>query len=822
MGTIIVVENLFEPQEATRHEWDGPYIDWLQVHYPSGFQQKHYTYFGNSLLAVENYDRVIGEDDRIVLVFTPGAPAIAAAGAYLASLSIGTILATAAISAAVSLALNFVFSKLFPTKNPAADATSASVPAAGSTYSLSIPTNRIRLGEPIPVIYGDVLWAPDICSYPYGRFINNDHYVYILLCLGQGLFSDIALQIADTPVAQMPPGIVEYKIHGPSDHNLRLNSIETAWGAKGFMENVDTSVEVADQELIAGVEESYILTVGPGGVATSAIGFGPLVVPGAIVKVEIARLNSGDRTIVNVQFNNRITVNPAYITGWILPPTPVTPQITKSGMTLRVTWSSSTVVPTAAEFQSSNPGVVYTDTIKFTINNVSYTVLGEITGGYGTRDVMFNVTDWGGADSVLNPDVVTNVSALELEFEAQKELTASISIATAQIIGPFVVSRPGTAVRSVELDLQFPGGLYGIDETSGNLIWATCTLAYKLDMIDDNGVVTVPGLWYEFSYSGISNTPRRETLLLYPASGRYRVQVKRVSPKSNKVADKSDVLWTGLRGVLVNDPNQVVYGDTTLISVVIKATNGLASDATNRIGVRCRRLINGANTSNPADFLPDILTNTIYGAGRPATEVDTVANADLRAWANGKNGFNGVFDQATNVWSAMQAVTTPVQANPVTYGAQVSSVIDRPLGTHKFLFSENNIVKSTMEYGWQFVEIDGPDGFEVEYRRTIDWVADYVTHPAAAINPEKVVLFGCTDATTALAHAKYLWQRKLYRRKYCSFSTELEGHLPQLGDKIRVTHVLGGTEDYVVGSIESQDKFRFKIEAYKYAPEVFT
>ena len=120
----------------------------------------------------------------------------------------------------------------------------ASLPQASPTYSLTAQGNQARLGLPIPVQYGRLKFYPDLAAQPYTEFANEDQYLYQLLCLGVGDYSVEAISIEDTPISSFAE--VETQLVGPGQ---AVTLFPTA---------VDTSVEVAGQELTGARDGTYV------------------------------------------------------------------------------------------------------------------------------------------------------------------------------------------------------------------------------------------------------------------------------------------------------------------------------------------------------------------------------------------------------------------------------------------------------------------------------------------------------------------------------------------------------------------------------------
>ena len=266
--------------------------------------------------------------------------------------------------------------------------------------------------------------------------------------------------------------------------------------------------------------------------------------------------------------------------------------------------------------------------------------------------------------------------------------------------------------------------------------------------------------------------------------------------------------------------------DVTLVSMRVRASNGLASDAITKMGFDVTRLLpNGKDSSNPAVVYEDIVTNGVYGAMRPASELDTPAISELETWAKTQPGFNAIFDFSTGVWDAITTVLRPYKARPVTLGPLFSQVIDKPR-TPVAVFTDSNedqkgaIVLDSMEFGWQFAQEGEEDGFEIEYRDPRDWIARYVRYPANCVNPLQENLMGCTDPAQALDYAEYKWRLREYRREFLTFQVELEGHLVQVGDRITLDHGMT-QDDYVVGAVRPSDQYRVTLETFNYSEDVW-
>ena len=814
MGWVTVVENLAEPQSAITEEWSDSYIEFLELQYPNGFTCPHRSYLNGGELKVVDYDVVLGDDDRVVLVITPADPI--------------SLIATALISIAVSFAVNYVVNKLFPPKKPAsAELASAETPTAGTVYSLTVPTNSAKLGDPIPVIYGRVMATPDIASFAYSYFLNNQNIVDVMLCLGNGEFDIHEVYISSTPASQMNPGSFGYVPFAKSAHQETFGNIQWWYHNAGqpiFYENVSTSVEVSGQILTPGQTNSALASTNSSGQLVL-----PSPLPGGVVighyvyptSALYQRFNKDSHPITAIDASRTVITSSlpwyyAYSLVWN------TVGVTKYyyDPSMNELWLYHDGAAISNSLASSNTTGVYMDTITILNDTNEVTTVQGVfigNGGAGTAEIYrIDPNTFTGVPLIANGTPPTPANSITIVFHVDNTLYVAVPTGGFRF-GPYAAAAPDTLTSEIHIDLIMPDGLYWMADDGG--LWRnTVELIVEITPINDAGEAIGAATYESIVISEATNTPIRRTYMYVRSVGRYAVSMWRSTASSGRAQDRDAVHWYGLKAVLYSTGR--VYGDTTLLTCRFVSSEAVSGDITNRIGVDCTRLLPvGGASSNVADHVRDIVTNTVYGGKRPVGEIDAPALTELRA---ASKGFNGIFDQKISLWSALEAVMQPTRASPVTDGQLISAVIDAAQTTPKFAFTQSNIVKDSVSYEWSFDQVGDKDGFEVEWRNPVTWVAEYEIYPSSSIDPESVTLMGCTSASIAQAHAKYLWQRRLYNRKTVKFKTELDGHLPQLNDKISVTTDLGGAEDYLVVTVSYPDEFHAELECVKYDARVYS
>jgi predicted phage tail protein len=292
---------------------------------------------------------------------------------------------------------------------------------------------------------------------------------------------------------------------------------------------------------------------------------------------------------------------------------------------------------------------------------------------------------------------------------------------------------------------------------------------------------------------------------------RYKVKVTAQYKITDSQRLQNKVSLTGVKASINGYNGLQSYGDSTLLAVRIKATNGIATQSQNQLRVRAKRRITKLDgtvgtTSNPADIAHDILTNTDYGASQSDRTTGTDVFLDHAnftdchgLWEGYKTdptnypAFNGSFATANTVWDALQSALSVAVTKPLMHHGQVRLSRDALKPTRSFMFNSNNIVLDSLTANYSLSSENEEDHVEVEYRN------DDLMEPAYAIYPKtlsgggtprspfKVKLFGCTNGAYAAKYARLVYNRRLYQRKSVSFDTEMDGMLPMVGDRILVS-----------------------------------
>lgn len=632
---------------------DGSVIDFLEAQFPDGFAgQAALVTLDGVPVDPEDFDRVTPADGELVLALTP---------AGFDPLTIALIVVA---SVAISLGLTMLFMPRVPTAGSADD--------PQSVYSVSAQANKAKVGGVIPVPFGRCVWTPDYASQSYRVYENNQETRYFLLCAGQGEIDVQSVRLGETPLTDLPPGLVRYEVFPPARHGGRLGAVD---GEFGCHENVVTSGDVSDQELeppkkfqsratasFAGNE----LTFQDSGVAGQARAGDTLVIRKAP--------NNGDFVVTAVN-GARVTVTPAFSRS--------------AGMT------------------------------------------------------QFDLAIVGGA-SLFS--------------------------------GPFVANPPGTRTRTLELDIEFPGGLHTTDD-AGKLLPVSATFEAVVQQLGDEGGLIGGAQTFALTVTSATRTPQRRSWRLGGlAPGRYSVLLWR-RDFEDRARQVDRTVWTGLKAYIDYGPAPA-YGDVTLLAIAVNGAQELSSRSQTRIFAetfaRIETVAGGrALSANPADVITDIVTRASYGAGQArAAALDLPALAAFHARQSGRSGFNGVFDRRMTVWDALRDVAIVARALPHPMGSRLSIVEDAPRPMRASLVTPDLIARDTFQLTAHFKPPGGDDGVQVEYSDPATFQARTALWPPQAVRPRTVQVRGLADGAEALAMAKYIYRQEEGRALEVKFGME--------------------------------------------------
>lgn len=374
-------------------------------------------------------------------------------------------------------------------------------------------------------------------------------------------------------------------------------------------------------------------------------------------------------------------------------------------------------------------------------------------------------------------------------------------------VGHFFVNALDTQINQIGIDIIAPAGMYSAND-SGGLDARSAT--FQVEASEFN---TTTGLLGPFvvvlteTISAASSTAIRKTYKIAVTAGRYAVRMKRFDAKDESARAGNSIVWAGMRGYIPGNQN---YGGITTIAMVMKASNNLSSASSRRVNCKVQRKLKTWNpatgwsagtvaTRSIAWALADI-AKADYGLKLRDAQMDLQGFYELeQQYANRTTAFgaaNGdycdmIFDNRVSAWEAMANIAQCGRAMPVLQGALLRVVRDTQQAIPTALFCARNIVKGTFTINYMMPTEATADSVIVEWidKDSLLPKETQATLPGGSTdNPARVKMPGISSQAHAYREAITLAAVNRYRRKVVTFQTELEGHIPSVGDLIAVSH----------------------------------
>lgn len=370
-------------------------------------------------------------------------------------------------------------------------------------------------------------------------------------------------------------------------------------------------------------------------------------------------------------------------------------------------------------------------------------------------------------------------------------------------VGPFNVSAPETTVSQIAADVVLPKGLYYAND-EGGLSKRSVKFKFIATQIDDYGFDIPGGTVFESPEEVIqaaTTTAIRKTYKYDLPPGRYKVKAIRTNTKATGSRTGNDIVWASLRGYI--DGGKDTYPGMTLLAVKMLATDNISQQSSRKVNIEVTRKLripywdsasqayawSAPTATRSAAWAIADMTVAKYGAGVPDYRLDIgqLINLDSVASARG-DYFDAIFDGVQTYWDALTAVARSVRAKPFIQSGVLHFVRDQLQTLPTAMFTSRNIVQKSFKITYVMPAEDSADSVEVEYFDNKIWKNRTVvcSVDGAVDKPAKVKAFGITERDHAWREGMYMAYANKYRRKEIIFETELEGHIPSLGDLIAI------------------------------------
>lgn len=367
-------------------------------------------------------------------------------------------------------------------------------------------------------------------------------------------------------------------------------------------------------------------------------------------------------------------------------------------------------------------------------------------------------------------------------------------------IGPFVLSKPGTAAYAVEIDVLFPAGLYfQHDPPEG----ATVEFLFEAQAIDNSGNPT--GDYFtvvEESLTLATLQPQSFTYRFnFPTPGRYRVHGRRTNAKGMTQNSPCFAVWGSMRGFL---PNKGIYPDCTMMSFFATSDANLNGSSSREITVVKTRKVpiwdpdtetwsENTATRSPA-WAAAYIARSSNGGSLADSRVDLAKLAALDAtWASRGDNFDGIFDTQQSLYDAIQSVVQVGRTRMIMVGSTMTFVRDEQRTVPRTAFSPRTMLPETFELDYTLPDVNAVQSLAVTYIDERIWSDHQVLCKFDASDDTletatPITFFGIVDYDHAWREGMGMIAASRYRRRAPAFRTELDGRVCQFGDLAVLSH----------------------------------
>lgn len=389
-----------------------------------------------------------------------------------------------------------------------------------------------------------------------------------------------------------------------------------------------------------------------------------------------------------------------------------------------------------------------------------------------------------------HPTIVTR------RYTTAAEVTGN-EVQEGRITGPFVGSRPQTKCTSIGIDVAFSRGLATYD-SSGNPGNKSVSWRVEVRSVDDFGSGITP--WSILATETVTKAQTKPLRLTYnydlPVPIRPQVRLVRTTPFDDNSRVANTLEWVALRCEI--EAPFTLCPTATHLEIKMRATQQLSGLTQRRIAVISRRKLriwNGTTwsaptvTRNPAWALADKWTSLAYGDKYPEDRCDLDSLLLYAAkWGARQDRFDGVFDTTYESFQADQMIAQSGRAAVFRRGGVMTLTRDESKSMPVTAYTARNIDPGSMSIEYSFPNESTPDGVIVEFWHNRSWDWQEIVCPAPGVTTpvraQRVKLFGVTGPTHARREGLYQAANSYYRRRFASFTTELEGMLPAFGSAV--------------------------------------
>lgn len=422
-------------------------------------------------------------------------------------------------------------------------------------------------------------------------------------------------------------------------------------------------------------------------------------------------------------------------------------------------------------------------------------------------------------DITINGNPVANYDGVEVETrtgtmtqsvlpwfnDAITESTEGVTVQLSTTWYAAVLDQTG--VTKLGFGVQCPGGL-GHANNSNGLDPVTVQVQFQYRMYGATD-------WVDLGTVSITGSKREAIMRYYEfqvPAGRHEVRYRHpVAPPSTTL----DISTTWLEYI-----HEIIPDDFRLPGCALLAIRALPTDKLNgsaptvRCGVRrnTAMLPNGSGgtvsrpLSNPAWMALEVLTDDVWGAGEPASNIDIASFTDAATWCDQKNIAGRMYwDKQMRVGTAVDYLGQLGRFVVDRVGTRIMCVSDRPVAVPdaSFLITSADILHGTLDLDYPGTGEEMADAVNVTWygddrnARTVFVPGDFfhaVTGRAPTVGD--INLYACKDEATAQRAGIYWLRCNRYLTRVLKLSTKWRA----LGPHIRRGSVMQVAADRLMAT----------------------
>ncbi|MGE7153168.1 host specificity factor TipJ family phage tail protein [Methylorubrum rhodesianum] len=364
----------------------------------------------------------------------------------------------------------------------------------------------------------------------------------------------------------------------------------------------------------------------------------------------------------------------------------------------------------------------------------------------------------------------------------------------------YIINAAGTKAKELIFDLVWPGGAYVTYKD--RMVAATTHVRIEARQVDDAGApITGWTVIVDDQYQQAKDSQIRMTVRRIVAPARYEVRGRRVNPSVadsgiQKISGTDAVTWTAARAHIEGPQSFPRVMTLAVKGVASKQLSGISGGQLRVIGTRILPVWrDGQFVEEPTRSIAwaalDWWRNGDYAAGLSISDIDFqsfVRHAAL--WDALGHTFDHRFTEVQNLDDVLETVLKAGRAFPAPVGDKLTITRDELRVLPRMLFTDNDIVRDTLEIDYALSDEAWADGMVGEYIDETTWrLAEVSSAPdgVTLLKPARVQLEGVVSRKQAAGMVRMMAAESQYRRITVSWTARMEGRLLKRGDLVRIT-----------------------------------